>query len=93
MRAWVCMLVVLVVLTTLYVWKKVELMRVSGQVNALKVQVENLREEQSRLIATVDLKKRPGAIVNAAQERLGMIHHPGNAPELIVGTAVREVPR
>jgi cell division protein FtsL len=93
MRAWISMLVVLVVLTTTYVWKKVELMRVSGQVNALKVQAEELREEQSRLMATVDLKKRPGAIVDAAKDRLGMIYHSGNAPELIVGTAAREATR
>ena len=90
MRAWVSVLVVIVVVTTLYVWKKVELMRVSGQINSLKVQVEELREEQSKLMATVDLKKRPGAIVNTAKSRLGMVYLSGRAPELIIETAMVE---
>ena len=87
------MLAVLVVLTTFYVWKKVELMRVSGQINIFKVQVESLREEQSKLMATVDLKKRPGVIVKVAKDKLGMVHFSGRAPELIVETAMEGITR
>ena len=76
------LLVLLVAVTLLYVWKKVELASVAREIDAHQVRSEELREERARLTAAVVFKKKPGAIERMARGQLGMEYPAGRLTEL-----------
>ncbi len=76
------LLVLMVAVTLLYVWKKVELASVARQIDSHQVRSEQLREESARLTAAVVFKKKPGAIEQIARGQLGMEYSAGRLTEL-----------
>lgn len=76
------LLILMVAVTLLYVWKKVELTSIARQVDAHQVRSEELREESARLTAAVVFKKKPGAIERIARGQLGMEYPAGRLTEL-----------
>ena len=76
------LLVLLVAVTLLYVWKKVELASVARRIDAHQVRSEELQEESARLTAAIVFKKKPGAIERIARGQLGMEYPAGRLTEL-----------
>ena len=62
-----------VVLTTLYIWGKVEVSELMEQIGLAKVEIVSLSDERTRLMADVIRAKKPAVIVRRAELELRMI--------------------
>ena len=80
---------VLVAITVLYTWKKVELARVARQISSAEIQAGNLEEEQSKLMAAIASRKKPGVIKKIAEDKLGMVYPTGRVTDLILDESDR----
>ena len=73
-RRYVSVVVLLVVITVLYLWKKVELAKVEKQFSAAQVRIAELQEERAKLAAAIVSRRQPAVIRKLAEERLGMTY-------------------
>tara|TARA_B100000686_G_C16791440_1_gene979000 strand:+ start:3416 stop:3712 length:297 start_codon:yes stop_codon:yes gene_type:complete len=62
-----------VVLTTLYIWGKVEVSELMQQIGLAKAEIVSLSDERTRLTADVIRAKKPAVIVRRAELELRMI--------------------
>lgn len=65
---------VLVGMTTLYLWCKVEINSAAEGMARARARLESLNEERAKLLAQVARQTRPTRIQRLAQEDLGMVH-------------------
>ena len=79
------LLSLLVGLSTLYLWQKFELARVSTQIFAAQSQISELEKEGTKLRAEIGIRKKPGLIRKIVENRLGMINATNQLIELRVG--------
>lgn len=75
-------LVLLVAVTVVYLWRKVETANVARQVDQALARIETLHDERSRLNAAIAFRMKPGAIQGVAVTELGMIYPSGQLTEL-----------
>ncbi|MFA6110651.1 MAG: hypothetical protein WDA75_17975 [Candidatus Latescibacterota bacterium] len=75
-------LVLLVSVTVVYLWRKVETANVARQVDQALARIEALHDERSRLNAAIAFRMKPGAIQGVAVTELGMIYPSGQLTEL-----------
>jgi|AP95_1055475.scaffolds.fasta_scaffold05525_5 hypothetical protein len=72
-RVSVAGVVILVSVTTAFVWSKVALADIARRTSAAQLRFESLSEERSRLTATAIMQTKPGTIMGIARDRLGMV--------------------
>lgn len=85
-RRRIILLALLVGVTVLHVWKKVEISSVARQIDRVEKGVETLEIERSKLMAAIVFKKKPGAIERIARGQLGMVYPAGQLTELTYDT-------
>ena len=74
---------VVVGVTILFVWSKVELATLARETRSAEIAMEALAEEQSTLAASITVETKPGAIQQRAREQLGMVY-PENVQEIVI---------
>ena len=77
-----CWFLLLVSATLLHVWQKVENAALIERIDEAETRVEKLEKDRARLTAAVVFRKKPRAIEQIAQGRLGMVYPVGGLSEL-----------
>ena len=80
----ILLVVALVALTLLYLWKKVERAHIAQRFSEIEVEMQDLREENARLVAAIDQHSKPGTIKKIAEEQLHMVYPSGQLDESIL---------
>jgi cell division protein FtsL len=83
-RKYIVLVILLVAITVLYTWKKVEWASVAQRISNAEAQTDRLVEERSKLMAGIALRKRPGNIKKIAEDKLGMVYPAGRVVNLVL---------